>query len=145
MSFAYREMFAPGVLGVMFGICGALIFLYAFIGPYGTKQAFSFSQRLLFCILWGVVGVPIWYTVGTLVLYVLRFRSRTQIAFSIVLYVLFNCRGLRAAPFRDPRPVVRLRCPARRLYRWEPPWRRCLGGVHYDSPILHHMPAGEPQ
>ena len=99
MSFAYREMFAPGVLGVIFGICGALIFLYAFIGPYGTKQAFSFSQRLLFCILWGVVGVPIWYTVGTLALYVLRFRSRTQIAFSLVLYVLFIAGVCAPLPF----------------------------------------------
>ena len=99
MSFAYREMFAPGVLGVIFGVLGAVICLYAFIGPYGTKQAFSFSQRLLFCTLWYVVTMLIGYTVGTLALYVFRFRSRTQIAFSIVLYVLVIAGVCASVPF----------------------------------------------
>ena len=112
MSFAYREMFSPGIVGVILGIFGALTLIYALVGPYGTRYALNLGQRMLFCVLWSMVGTLICLPTGTLVLYLMRSLSRAQIAMGLVPYVLVAPLLCAPVPFaiikrlfrHDPRP-----------------------------------------
>ena len=83
---AYREMVAPGMLGIGLGIMCALVTLHTLLGPLDTRHTLSWIERAAF---WGVVGMldfVMWYAGCVLTLYLARSRPRFHVRLALVAF-----------------------------------------------------------
>lgn len=99
MSLAYREMFSPGVLVLVAATLGAVVWFVATLGPYGTDTALDLHQRVLACVLWGILVGSAYYGAGLLIIYLMRFLSRVRIAMGLTVYAVLTPALCAPIPF----------------------------------------------
>ena len=88
MRFAYREFVTPGMLMLVLGISSGLVVLFAFIGPFGTRQTLSWNGRLAFCTANGALCLLICYPAVALTLFLARFRTGAQVVIALAIYAV---------------------------------------------------------
>ena len=95
----YRELLAPDMVAM--GFLGAMLtaILFTVIGPLGTWETVSAFRRLLY---WGLSACFTWPTIhfqSAVVLYLMRFRPRSQIIMALVGGTLLPSGGCTAILF----------------------------------------------
>ena len=99
LRFAYRELLTPGMMALTAGIACALVPLIVAAGPLGTSHTLSLGGRLAF---WGLVGVldlPICYSMGVLMLYLVRDRTGHQAALALAAAAIIVAAPCSAITF----------------------------------------------
>ena len=136
MRFAYREFLTPGMLMLVLGLGGGLVILYAIIGLLGNRYTLSWNRCLAFCGVNGALCVLICYPAGALTLFLVRFRTRAQIALALALHavimavpcgaVIYGVYGL----FHGP-PLASGELPAAYLL--------CAGNILGATVVVHYI------
>ena len=144
MRFAYREFLTPGMLMLVLGLGGGLVILYAIIGLLGNRYTLSWNRCLAFCGVNGALCVLICYPAGALTLFLVRFRSRAQIALALALYAVIMAVPLRSRHLRRVRAVPRPPPCQRRIAGGLPAVRRECPRRH-GCRALHTAPSCEPE
>ena len=90
MLYAYRLVLSPGIVGLVLGIAGALVIMFAFIAPYGTRDTLLFHQRVFFHGLCGILATIVCYPPAVLTLYLARYQTRFKVGLALALQCLIT-------------------------------------------------------
>lgn len=99
MLYAFRLALSPGILGLVLGIVGALVIVFAFIAPYGTKDTLLFHQRVYFHGLCGILCTIISYPPAVLTLYLARHLTWFKAGLALALQCLITAVPDSAIPY----------------------------------------------
>ncbi len=86
MRFAYREFVTPPMSMLALGIGMSMIVLYAFVGPFDTRNTLNWNGRLAYCVVIGALCLLICYPAMVLTLFIARFRSNVQMMLALAVY-----------------------------------------------------------
>lgn len=81
--FAYREMVAPGTLGLCVGVCCALVTLFTLLGPLDTDLTLGWIERATLWSLAGMLDFAISYAACILTLYLVRSRPLVHVRLAL--------------------------------------------------------------
>ena len=82
-SLAYREMVAPGALGLGVGITCALVAMFTLVGPLDTDLTLGWSARAALWSMAGMLDFATWYAGCVLTLFLARFRPPAQVRLAL--------------------------------------------------------------
>ena len=111
LSFAYRELLTPRILGFVITTAGIVVGIVSLFGPIGSYESLSLLQRLVYAAVCGAFGAPFCYSMMVVTLYYLRDRTPAMGALAVSLTMLFAavpCAALASAYqtlFFGDRPV----------------------------------------
>ena len=81
--FAYREMVAPGTLGLGVGMTCALVALFTLLGALDTDETLGWIERASLWSLAGTLNLATWYSGCVLTLYLVRLRPLPQVRLAL--------------------------------------------------------------
>ena len=86
-QFAYLELLSLRVVRIALATTAIFVGLFTVVGPIGTYVTFTLLQRLVYCGVLAVLGLPIYYCTMAVALYYTRFQSRSACTLAVVAVI----------------------------------------------------------